>query len=471
MMPSNTLPDHHVLFDLIQARLALTLDDQRRADVVRIVDEQAASGDINGLQGLMLSLSEAPITHPHWQKLIKIATIGETYFFRDQSQLNALRLSVLPGLIDERRREGKRSLRIWSAGCSTGEEPYTLAMLLRELIPDFNAWDISILATDLNLGNIERARRGVYRPWSFRSETPDDVRQRWFAEEEGGYRIDPAIRDMVTFASLNLASNDYPCYDNHTMDMDVILCRNVLIYFDIPSAQAVVARFGKALRQNGWLVLGHAESACKIASRDLQPCNFDHAVLYQKCVQPEQDYPSTPRAPEKLPISISTPIPCGAMAQIPLMAHSGETKAKPVAISLTPLDPLEHAWQAANREEWNEASHWVAEALKKHKMRPEVHYLRGVIELQQGEIEKGLTSLRQAVYCDANFVMAHFTLGEVYEQRGHYRKAANQWNQVRSLLEGLAPEEQILFSNDLTAEMLSGFLQYRLDKLPLKGEG
>ena len=133
-------------------------------------------GDVLDLAELLARLADLPITAAIWQRFIRIVTVAETYFFRDLSQINALRYSVLPQLIEQRRADGQLELRLWSAGCSTGEEPYTLAILLRELIPDFSSWKITILATDLNLNHLERARNGVFRPWSFRAETPLGVR-------------------------------------------------------------------------------------------------------------------------------------------------------------------------------------------------------------------------------------------------------------------------------------------------------
>ena len=171
-MIANLVANQHRLFDLIQSRLALTLDEHRGADVVRTVEDLIASGELRHFDDVITTLSQQPLSHWLWEKFIRIATINETYFFRDRSQLNALQFTVLPALIEERRRQERLQLRLWSAGCSSGEEPYSLAIMLREMLPDFSSWGITILATDLNAGNLERARNGLYRSWSFRTETP-----------------------------------------------------------------------------------------------------------------------------------------------------------------------------------------------------------------------------------------------------------------------------------------------------------
>ena len=466
-MSPTSLSSHHLLFDIIQSRLALTLDDHRRADTIRAVEDLAAGGNRLQLGDVIATLSREPITHAIWQKFIQIATVGETYFFRDRDQINALRLSVLPGLIAERRREGSYQLRLWSAGCSTGEEPYSLAILLREMLPDFNLWNVTILASDLNVNHLDRGRSGFYRAWSFRNETPEDVRERWFVEEEGGYRIHQSIRDMVTFAPLNFANNDWPSFAGGTMEMDIILCRNVLIYFDNEMAAAVIKRFHRALRQTGWLVLGHAETG-HMFGQDYEPRNFQNAVLYQKSLDPVPTPDVVVPPPPVVPINFKASVPISLKTSG--YSFSPTTIApKPVsstAVTMPLQDPLERARLAANREQWAEALEWLVDAEKLHKLSPEVHYLRGVVELQQGDIDQAMCSLRKAIYCDSKFVLAYFALGEIYEKQAQYKKAHYHWRQAEALLAVRLPEEPVLFSEDLTVEMLKGLLHFRCEHLP-----
>jgi chemotaxis protein methyltransferase CheR len=283
----NNSSEQQLLLNFIQTRVALTLDEHRRMEVLRVAQDLIASGSINHPQRLIETLSNLPINHALWQTIIRVATISETYFYRDRNQLDALQFKVLPGLIEERRRAGWNHLRLWSAGCSTGEEPYTLAMILHDLIPDISAWDITILATDLNASNLERAENGHYRSWSFRDETPPNLRERWFTEEQDGYRVRPSLRKMVTFAQHNLASDTYVSFGSAMREMDVIMCRNVLIYFDRDTSAAVVARFHDTLRPNGWLILGATESAA-LANPDFKPLFLENALLYEKKATAEQ---------------------------------------------------------------------------------------------------------------------------------------------------------------------------------------
>lgn len=460
--------EHQQLFDAIQERLALSLDDHRRADVVRVVDEMIATKRAQDVRHFTNMLTGQPTKHSLWQNIISVVTVGETYFFRDQNQLNALRYSILPNLIEQRRKLGQKYLRLWSAGCSSGEEPYTLGIILRELISDIHEWDILILATDLNAGSLERARGGYYRAWSFRSETPEGIRHRWFTPEKDGYKIDPAIRNMVTFEQLNLANSNYASSVSRTIDMDVILCRNVMIYFDRPTQAAVISRFHWALHHQGWLILGPSELVPP-DNQEFKPVNFENAVVYQKQAVVRQDA-LIETEPIIVPIVTipKPPLRKTVTSTLPPLSLVAKKPAPMPPAAMPKANEWERAMHAANREQWDEALKLLEDAEKAQPLQAEVHYLRGVVELNLQEQDKALASLRRAIYCDANFVMAHYTLGELYQKQGNSRKASYQWNQARRALATFDPQARIAFSDDLTAAMLGELLQYRLANLSMK---
>jgi len=217
--------EYQALIEFIEQRTGLRTDESRQAEVARTVDGLLLAEGLLDVSSLRLALGQHPIGHPLWRAVIRATTIGETYFFRNAAQFQALRDQVLPELIARRRANGFKQIRVWSAGCATGEEPYSLAILLGELLPDLADWSITILATDINQEFLERARQGVYRASAFRNETPDDLRDRYFKPVEGGWQLDPAIRRMVTFGHLNLVSDDYPSFETNTTGLDLIVCR------------------------------------------------------------------------------------------------------------------------------------------------------------------------------------------------------------------------------------------------------
>jgi chemotaxis protein methyltransferase CheR len=182
-------------------------------------------------------------------RLINAVTVNETHFFRDEGQFNALYTYVLPLLIERQR--ATRTLRIWSAGCASGEEPYSVAMLLRELLPDVDQWAITILGTDINTEALNRARQATYGEWAFREDRARQWRSRYFRPiTTNRHELIPAVREMVTFARLNLAEPSYPTFETNTTMLNLILCRNVTIYFSKTATQ-VVERFYHSLVRAG----------------------------------------------------------------------------------------------------------------------------------------------------------------------------------------------------------------------------
>jgi chemotaxis protein methyltransferase CheR len=206
--------------------------------------------------------------------IIDILTVNETYFFREKNQLKAFSEELLPELL-ETKKDTKR-LRIWSAGCSTGEEPYTIAMLVLET-GSFHDWTIEILGSDINQRVLHVARNGIYRRNSFRA-TEKFFLNKYFIEQSGLFRITDKAKQYVNFNLLNLLD---PYKAKLVGKMDVIFCRNVLIYFDMPSRKKVVNIFSEQLADGGYLLLGHAESLINISTAFTLK-HFQYDMLYQK---------------------------------------------------------------------------------------------------------------------------------------------------------------------------------------------
>lgn len=206
--------------------------------------------------------------------IMDILTVNETYFFREQNQLKAFSEEILDEL--KERNEGTRTLRVWSAGCSTGEEPYTIAMLINER-GYFRDWDVEVHGSDINQRVLQIARKGSYRSNSFRTTEPY-FKSKYFRDEDGQSQIIDEVKKHVTFSYLNLLD---PFKTKFLGKMDVIFCRNVLIYFDIASRKKVIENFHDRLKDGGYLLLGHAESLINISTAfNLKHCKHD--MVYQK---------------------------------------------------------------------------------------------------------------------------------------------------------------------------------------------
>jgi len=186
-------------------------------------------------------------------QVVDAMTTNETSFFRDNHPFDALRKSVIPGLIE--RRAATRCLRIWSAACSTGQEPYSLAMMLKDSFPILGGWKVEIVATDLSPSVLDRAREGIYSTFEVQRGMPIQMLVRHFDQQEPNWRIKPELRQMVSFRPLNLLE-DFSVLGQ----FDVVLCRNVLIYFDQPTKTRILAAIAKRIAADGVLLLGGAES-------------------------------------------------------------------------------------------------------------------------------------------------------------------------------------------------------------------
>ena len=211
--------------------------------------------------------------------LIDNLTTNETYFFRESPQLRAFSEEILPEL--RRSLADRKTLRIWSAGCSTGEEPYTIAILLLESGDWWRDWQVEILGSDINQRVLHTARKGVYKKGAHRVTSPEMLAKYFVEEEKGNYRIIDRVRELVSFSSLNLLD---PYKTGLISNMDIIFCRNVIIYFDKEAKKKVIASFYDKLREGGYLLLGHSESLINI-SNAFALRTLKNDMVYQKPVR------------------------------------------------------------------------------------------------------------------------------------------------------------------------------------------
>jgi chemotaxis protein methyltransferase CheR len=208
--------------------------------------------------------------------LLNEITIGETCFFRSQLQLDALRQIVIPKVLEAKSNAPLRRLRVWSAGCSTGEEPYTLSMLLLEEAKGrLKDWSVEIQATDLNERSLAHAANGIYGPYSTRNLTPH-FKQKYFIPAGDQLQIQPSVRSNINFGRLNLSDDTRMAF---MKGIDIIFCCNVLIYFDLASKQRVIKHFHDSLQPHGYLFLGHSESLFGV-SDDFQLVHLPGATGY-----------------------------------------------------------------------------------------------------------------------------------------------------------------------------------------------
>ena len=233
---------------------------------------------VSSLREYYECLTIRPVRQAELVSLLNEITIGETCFFRNQPQLDAVRNIVLPHILEARSKLPLRQLRLWSAGCSTGEEPYTLAMLLMEESARLKGWTFEILATDLNERSLAHARKGVYGTYSTRNLTAY-FKQKYFTGSGEEMQVRPEVQASVKFSRLNLLDDARMPF---MKGIDLIMCCNVLIYFDGVSKRHVIQHFYNNLLPHGYFFLGHSESLFGI-SDDFRLVHFPSATAYVRC--------------------------------------------------------------------------------------------------------------------------------------------------------------------------------------------
>ncbi|MGD1804526.1 CheR family methyltransferase [Dapis sp. BLCC M126] len=218
--------------------------------------------------------SQDKTSKDEWEKFIILLTVTETYFFRDQGQLGLLKNVILPKIIKSKIASNEKKIKIWSAGCSTGEEAYSLAIMVQELIPDWQEWNILILGTDINEVVLAKAKEGVYSHWSFRLINKQ-IQNKYFYEFQGEWQLDEQVKEIVKFENINLVQDNFPNYT------DLILCRNVFIYFEAKHISLVMKKFYKSLKKGGYLITAHAELYGQAISQ-FQVKIFPESLVYQR---------------------------------------------------------------------------------------------------------------------------------------------------------------------------------------------
>jgi chemotaxis protein methyltransferase CheR len=267
--------EFRLLRDFINGFCGLWFDDDSSYFLERRLQQRLRERQLGSFLEYYYLLLYGPEREEELARVVDVLTTNETYFFRELNQLRALTEEIVPEIVQ--RHGVRRRLRIWSAGCSTGEEPYTLAILLLEH-PGLGNWDKEIFASDISQRVLHAARRGVYTASSFRC-TEAEYKERYFEPAEGGAsRVVERVRWLVTFGHLNLLA---PEQWTILGQFDVILCRNVMIYFNADGKKKIVENFHRKLDDGGFLLLGHAESLMNLSTA-FTLRHFRHDMVYQK---------------------------------------------------------------------------------------------------------------------------------------------------------------------------------------------
>ena len=474
-MRDEALPDTLLsrLSEFIAEKTGLHFPPARGPDLRRALMEAAAEFGFASPSSCADWLLSASATAQQLNTLAAHLTIGETYFFREPRAFDALAERVLPELIRRRRGHDQR-LRLWSAACSTGEEPYSLAILLHQLLPDWQDWQVTILATDINTRFLQKAVAGVYGEWSFRESSPE-LKERYFRPTpDRRFEVVPEIREKVRFSQLNLAGAGFlsGATDIHTMD--VILCRNLLIYFTPSHARKLVENLRHALLDEGWLVVSPSECSQTLFS-GFATLNFPGTILYRKSdsVDPISAAGTSAAwtvaasaavkesvAPAWVSFELPGPLAADVLSaesfQAPLEDNPPPRAEDPSTAADAPGPSVLSIRARALADQGNltDALGWSERWVAADKLNASAHYLHAVILQERGERASARRSLQRAVYLQPSFVLAHFALGHCAPGGPQSPDAHKHFENALRLLRGRPADELVAESDGLTAGRL-----------------
>lgn len=498
--------DLTALVQFIRNRMGLKLSNQQMVSLQRYVEAKVKALRLSSIEDYCALLRTVPPEQKGWQQeslgaqewkqLIAQLTVGESYFFRDTKQFELLKTRILPELIQRKRQcaiaptplspSPRPSLRLWSAGCSTGEEVYSLAIVLQELIPDWSSWDIQVIGTDVNAIAIEKAQIGLYPDWSFRHTQPG-IRPQHLWRTAKGWQVSPVLKQIVRFYPLNLISDVVPNPQLELHNIDFIICRNVFIYFHPDAIAQVLRKFYAALTPLGYLMTGHTELQ-GIKTQPFQICCFPESILYLRSLSetvqnelPSAVFPAinasvrtavdaqvnAPRQQLFAPLSrLGVP----QIASLPGAALSSTLSSNPsvqkIPVELQKKAPLrveqksqfsesnqsreaayctymQIAEAHANLGRYSEALLACEQALQLQPFRIEPLYLLAHLAEENDDTEQAKVLLKKIIYLDPKAVTAYLELAMLYRRQGDAKRATKQLHHALILLNTM-PESALI---------------------------
>jgi chemotaxis protein methyltransferase CheR len=456
--------DTALLDELVQLavrRIGLRIHNDARDRFVGILLTRVAHLGYASLKDYQTFLDGRQATE-EWEELARLFTFGETFFFRDHGQFDLLHLRLLPELIAQHRND--KILRLWSAGCASGEEVYSLAMLVDMLLPERDDWDILILGTDINSEAIAKARRGHYGQWSFRL-IPAEMQQRYFHPEGNQWILEERIRNMVTFRVSNLVSERFPDSNSELHDMALILCRNVFIYFDPAAVFAVATKFAETLRAGGYLLTAHTE-LIGYPVLELEPRLLAEGVVYRRRIRSPAESGCISLSGETTRHSTISQNISSQVNKHDLAAHTRER-----AMNATPAHPriveenlLKKARNHADRGEFDLAERLCHQALAITPLAATPYFLLAQLAQAKEDFTQAKEFLNKAIYLDPGFVAAYLELAALCERANDIPRALTLRHAALGIVRTL-PNDELIEQYETTAGELARWLA-QFESLP-----
>ena len=416
------------------------------------------------------------------RQLLDLITIGETTFFRSKAQFDVLMKFVLPEIIQQKISSREKVIRAWSAGCSRGDEAYSMALAMMEVLPSHQDWRISILGTDINRNGLGCAKKAIYGEKDI-GYLPKKYLDKYFKIQGSTYALRSEVRELVQFEYHNLAKD--PFTDERMQNLDIIFCRNVTIYFNPQVTPRVIEKFYNCLAEEGYLFLGHTETLWQTTNK-FERMEFPQTFIYKKRVIPVQEAVMKPfmAVPEMHLEALTSIRKMGTEKSFSLETRRGGLQEKLDPLSspsfsnyLTAEDKdhiltcLANATLLANEAKYKEASNLLAEVIALDNLRGEAYYLLGVLSYKSGDLKEAETQFRKVIYVSPDSALAYFNLGNIYLYQRKFSEAAREFKNAVRLSEKRPKDEHIKFCEDFTVEFLIRASKNNLLEISKRGEG
>lgn len=427
------------LSKIIAKKMGMSFSNKQLIDLNRVMDLVAKEAGFLDVETYIDFLLSTELTHKDILDLAEKVTVGETYFFREKKALEILEKEILPKIIKQQCYT-KKQLKIWSVGCSTGEEPYTLAMILKKVLGNFDNWDITIFASDISLSSLKKAIAGFYSPWSFRAIEVADKKTFFNELNENQFEIISELKKFVKFEYLNLAQAIYPTHFNIANSFDIIFCRNVMIYLTLECQTKIIQHFYKVLKSSGWLIVSSTEARLLNKSQFIA-VHFPETILHQKAVKNLEVSDL-----DKLEKETFFELDIEKSDQVGLEEEINE-KSDQTYFKL--------AQKQADQGFLGQAQEYCEKAIIINKLEPDYHYLLATILIEKGDDSLAIESLKKVLYLEPDFMLAYFHLAKLAYKQPSLTQANKYLNKLLLLMGKCSPNDLIPNTLDLTVGRLT----------------
>jgi chemotaxis protein methyltransferase CheR len=485
------------LINLVRELTGIRILDHQLDKFRHTIIDSCQRFNLTSCESYLEALQASSLNSDIQEQLIAGVTVGESYFFRDRAQMDFLKYTILPNLIQKRREQGALYLRIWSAGCSDGQELYSILILLDQLLPDIENWKLHLLGTDINVSALSRALKGVYNDWSLRS-TCNSLRDEFFTPIGNQWVIKKSLQRLTKFSYLNLYGDNFPSILSETNAMDLILCRNVFIYFDQSTVSTIMHKFYQSLLAGGYLLQGasdlldnshisdfdqhiientsyfvrtdsakhssYVEIESQATEEDLKQnlvieinpqIKSKPAVELYQSIEPEFTAPSSTARKtlrESAQIDNSTPIATVLKAYKSIIALLTEEIWNDALQSISKRiemgDDNALIWQfkakaLANLGHVKEALKACHLSIQHDPQDKHTYFIQALVYMEARRFDKAEESLRRTLYLDRQFVEAHYHMGLLHLLQGKRESGLKYMHNALDISEQADPNRSL----------------------------